>query len=74
MHIGSDPGTGISVACSNATMFHPYSSAARAGNAAFKSLVTVNKPLTMSSGWRLFASMRVRSSSSVAARISSELF
>src|SRR5215211_1651315 len=70
MHIGSDPGTGISVAWSSATMFQPYSSAARAGKAASRSRVTVNRPLTMSSGVRPLASMRARSSSSVAARIS----
>src|SRR6266508_1181129 len=70
MHIGSDPGTGISLACSRATMFHPNSSAARAGKAASRSRVTVNRPLTMSSGSSWLASMSVRSSSSVAARIS----
>src|SRR6266508_1079129 len=70
MHIGSEPGTGISVAWRSATMFHPYSSAARAGNAASRSRVTVKSPLTMSSGERLLASMSARSSSSVASRIS----
>src|SRR5215207_9078963 len=70
MHIGSEPGTGISVACSSATMFQPYSSAARAGKAASRSRVTVKRPLTMSSGVRLLTSMSARRSSSVAARIS----
>ena len=70
MHIGREPGTGISVAWSSATMFQPNSSAARAGKAASRSRVTVNSPLTMSSGSRSLASMRARSSSSVAARIS----
>ena len=50
MHLGSEPGTGISVAWSSATMFQPNSSAARAGKAASRSRVTVNSPLTMSSG------------------------
>ena len=50
MQLGSEPGTGISVACSSATMFQPYSSAARAGKAASRSRVTVKSPLTMSSG------------------------
>ena len=50
MHIGREPGTGISVAWSRATMFQPNSSAARAGKAASRSRVTVNSPLTMSSG------------------------
>ena len=68
--MGSEPGTGISVAWSSATMFQPYSSAARAGKAASRSRVTVNSPLTMSSGARSLASMSARSSSSVAARIS----
>ena len=67
---GQGAGTGISVACSSATMFHPYSSAARAGKAASRSRVTVNRPLTMSSGSSSLASISVRSSSSVASRIS----
>src|SRR5690349_9155223 len=70
MQRGSDPGTGISVACNRATMFQPKSSAARAGKAASRSRVTVNSPLTMSSGWMSLASISARSSSSVAARIS----
>src|SRR5688500_6978960 len=70
MQRGNDPGTGISEACSSATMFHPKSSAACAGNAASRSRVTVNRALTMSSGWSSLLSIRVRSSSSVAARIS----
>src|SRR3954447_4493622 len=71
MHFGKDPGTGISVACSKATMFQPNSSAARAGKAASRSRVTVKRALTMSSGSRSLASIKVRSNSSVAARISS---
>src|SRR5918999_1558182 len=70
MQRGRAPGTGISVACSRATMFQPYSSAARAGKTASRSRVTVKSPLTISSGSSSLASMRVRSSSSVAARIS----
>src|SRR5215207_3123428 len=70
MHFGRDPGTGISVAWSSATIFQPNSSAARAGKAASRSLVTVNSALTMSSGSSPLASISARSSSSVAARIS----
>src|SRR3954470_3622355 len=70
MHFGSEPGTGISDAWSRATIFQPNSSAALAGNAASRSLVTVKSPLTMSSGWRSLAEISARSSSSVAARIS----
>src|SRR5215210_3735200 len=51
-------------------MFQPNSSAARAGKAASRSLVTVNSPLTMSSGSSSLALIKVRSNSSVAARIS----
>jgi hypothetical protein len=43
MQRGSEPGTGISVAWRSATMFQPNSSAARAGKAASRSRVTVNK-------------------------------
>src|SRR6266516_4285388 len=74
MQRGRPSGTATSAAPSNGTSRHPRRRAARAGYSAVRSGDDVKIALSTSSGWKSFACCRVRSSSSVAARIASRVF